>query len=343
MCSILIYCVWIKILTGLKENYIPSLPPLTRCNRNSKFHKLWKIASPCRVTCEDPHIYGMCEANHRHSCTSRGTQRLYIRLNTLHYLLSHIPSLDKSLSLTQGVVPSNRHGFRHSQRTQANNNSSTSYFETANSSILAACQHLSEVASYRLIFLDSNTFFYDTLFVGDVASSRIQPALTVLKHNIKLMTAILTERAKALAVKEVMKACFDAFLMVLLAGGSSRMFNESDHTSIQEDFESLKKLFYTCGEGLVAEDVVEKEAEVVEGVIALMGLSTEQLMENLSIVSSETSGVGVIDNGRKLPMPPTTGKWNRADPNTILRVLCYRNDRTANHFLKRTFQIAKRR
>ncbi|TKY46075.1 DUF810 protein [Spatholobus suberectus] len=325
---------------GLKENYIPSLPPLTRCNRNSKFQRLWKIASPCSVSCEDPNIYGIYEANHPHSCTSRGTQRLYIRLNTLHYLLFHIPSLDKSLSLTPGVVPSNRHSFTNSHETQSN---STSYFETTNTSILAACQHVSEVASYRLMFFDSNPFFYDSLYVGDVANSRISNLLTILKHNIKLMTAILTERAQALAVKEVMKASFDAFLMVLLAGGTTRVFNESDHQSIQEDFDSLKQVFYTCGKELLEENVMEKEAEVVEGVIALMGMSTEQLMENLSNLSSETSGIGVIGNGQKLPMPPTTGKWNRADPNTILRVLCHRNDQAANNFLKRRFQIARRR
>ncbi|KHN00734.1 hypothetical protein glysoja_000402 [Glycine soja] len=324
---------------GLKENYIPSLPPLTRCNRNSKFHKLWKIASPCSVSCEDPHIYGIFEANHPHSCTSRGTQRLYIRLNTLSYLLSHIPSLDKSLALTPGVVPSNRHSFTNSHKTQSNR---TSYFETTNTSILAACQHVSEVASYRLTFFDTNPFFYDSLYVGDVANARISNLLTILKHNVKLMTAILTERAQALAVKEVMKASFDAFLTVLLAGGTTRVFNESDHQSIQEDFDSLKQLFCSFEE-LIAENVVEKEAEVVEGVIALMGMSTEQLMENLSTLSNETSGIGVIGNGQKLPMPPTTGKWNRSDPNTILRVLCYRNDRTASNFLKRTFQIAKRR
>lgn len=318
----------------MKENYIPTLPPLTRCNRNSKFHKLWKIASPCSVSCEDPHIYGIYEANHPHSCTSRGTQRLYIRLNTLHYLLSHIPSLDKSLCLNPGVVPSNRH------KTHSN---STSYFDTTNTALLAACHHVSEVASYRLMFFDSNPFFYDSLYVGDVASARVGNLLTILKHNIKLMTAILTERAQALAVKEVMKASFDAFLTVLLAGGTTRVFNESDHQSIQEDFESMKQVFHTCGEGLISENVIEKESEVVEGVIALMGMSTEQLMENLSNLSSEASGIGVVGNGHKLPMPPTTGKWNRADPNTILRVLCYRNDRAANSFLKRTFQIAKRR
>lgn len=326
----------------MKENYIPSLPPLTRCYRDSKLQKLLKIASPCSVSCEEPHIIGIDVDNHPHSCTSRGTQRLYIRLNTLHYLLSHIPSLDKSLTLTPGVVPSKRRGgFINNHRTKGDN--STSYFESANSSILAACQHVSEVASYRLIFLDSNFFFYEGLYVGDVANARINHALTILKHNIKLMTAILTEKAHALAVKEVMKTSFDAFLMVLLAGGTSRAFNESDHQSIQEDFESLKQIFYTCGEGLVAENVVEKEGEVVEGIIALMGMSTEQLMENLSIVTSESSGIGVFGNGHKLPLPPTTGKWNRTEPNTILRVLCYRNDRVANHFLKRTFQIPKRR
>lgn len=152
------------------------------------------------------------------------------------------------------------------------------------------------------------------------------------------MTAILTERAQAPAAKEVMKASFDAFLTVLLAGGTTRVFNESDHESIREDFDSLKQLFCSFGEELIAENEVEKAAEIVEGVMALMGMSTEQLMENLSTLSNETSG-----NGQKLPMPPTTGKWNRADPNTILRVLCYRNDRTASNFLKRTFQIAKRR
>ncbi|KAG2384563.1 uncharacterized protein HKW66_Vig0116540 [Vigna angularis] len=325
---------------GLKENYIPSLPPLTRCNRNSKFHKLWKIASPCSVSCEDPNIYSIYEAKHPHSCTSRGTQRLYIRLNSLHYILSHIPQLDKSLSLSEGVVPSNRHSSANSQKAQSK---SVSYFEATNTAILAACQHVSEVASYRLMFFDSNPFFYDSLYVGDVANARIDKMLTILKHNIKLMTAILTERAQELAVKQVMKASFDAFLTVLLAGGTTRVFNESDHQFIQEDFESLKKVFHICGEELLAENMVEKEAEVVEGVIELMGMSTEQLVENLSTLTGESGGVGVNGNGQKLSMPPTTGKWNRTDPNTILRVLCYRNDRVANSFLKRTFQIARRR
>lgn len=198
------------------------------------------------------------------------------------------------------------------------------------------------MAAYRLIFLDSSSVFYGSLYVVGVVNSRIRAAIRLLKQNLTLLCAIVTERAQPLALKEVMKASFEAFLMVLLAGGSARMFSRFDHPMIEEDLESLKRLFCTCGEGLIVEDMVEREAEAVEGVVALMGQSTEQLVEDFSSVASETTGVGGIGAGRKLPMPPTTGKWSRSDPNTILRVICYRNDRAANHFLKKTFQLAKR-
>ncbi|KAL6970603.1 hypothetical protein U1Q18_030298 [Sarracenia purpurea var. burkii] len=324
---------------GSKQSYMPTLPPLTRCNRDSKFIKLWKKATPCTVGLDNTHLAGLNDGNHPRPSTSRGTQRLYIRLNTLHYLLSQLHSLAKTLSLSPRVIPSTRHRFSNRRHL----GTSSSYFDIACSGIQAATQHVSEVAAYRLVFLDSNSVLYDTLYVGDVENSRIRPALRILKQNLTLLGAIVTDRAQPLAFKEVMKASFEAFLMVLLAGGGARIFTRSDHHMIEEDFESLKRVFCTCGEGLIVEDVVEREAETVEGVVALMGQSTEQLVEDFSIVACEASGIGMVGAGQKLPMPPTTGRWNRSDPNTILRVLCHRNDRAANHFLKRTFQLAKRR
>lgn len=317
---------------------MPTLPPLTRCNRDSKFVKLWKRASPCSVPVSDSNQYESDEGNHPRPSTSRGTQRLYIRLNTLHYLLSQLNALDKSLSLSPRIIPSTRNRYSNNRRQLG-----SSHFEHTRSAIQVATQHVSEVAAYRLIFLDSNSVFYGSLYVDDVENSRIRPALRILKQNLTLLGAIVTDRAQPLAMKEVMKASFEAYLMVLLAGGSSRVFTRADHGMIEEDFEHLKRVFATCGEGLIAEDVMEKEADTVEGVAALMGQSTEQLVEDFSIVACEASGIGVMGAGQKLPMPPTTGRWNRADPNTILRVLCYRNDRSANLFLKRTFHLAKRR
>ncbi|KAF9608137.1 hypothetical protein IFM89_007523 [Coptis chinensis] len=323
---------------GSKQSYIPPLPSLTRCNRDSRFLQLWK--KTCKVGVEDNHRDGSTDVNHPRPSTSRGTQRLYVRLNTLHYILTHIHSLDKSLSLAprQNSLP----------RSQISNSgrpftTSTAYFNLAHSSILAATQNVSEVAAYRLIFLDSNFVFYNGLYTGDVANARIRPALRTLKQNLTFLSAILTDKAQPLAMKEVMKATFEAYLMVLLAGGSRRNFTRLDHDMIEEDFDSLKRVFCACGEGLIAEEVVEKEAETVEGVVTLMGQCTEQLVEDFSIVTCEVSGLGVIGSGQRLPMPPTTGRWNRADPNTILRVLCHRDDKAANHFLKKNFQLAKRR
>ncbi|XP_065872016.1 protein unc-13 homolog [Euphorbia lathyris] len=325
---------------GSKQSYLPSLPPLTRCNRDSKFFKLWKRAAPCSVPPEEIHQDGMPEGHHPRPSTSRGTQRLYIRLNTLHYLLSHLHSLDKTLALAPRSVSSARTRHANHQRQRS---TVSSFFELSHSTIQTACQNVSEVAAYRLIFLDSNSVFYESLYVDCVANARIRPALRILKQNLTLLTAIVTDRAQALAMKSVTKATFEAYLMVLLAGGNSRVFYRADHSMMLEDFEQLKRVFCTCGEGLVTEEMVEKEAEIVEGVISLMGECTEQLMEDLSIVSCETSGIGVIASGQKLPMPPTTGRWNRADPNTILRVLCHRNDKTADQFLKKSFQLAKRK
>ncbi|GKU85707.1 hypothetical protein SLEP1_g334 [Rubroshorea leprosula] len=332
------YCTFVASC-GSKQSYLPTLPPLTRCNRDSRILKLWKIASPCSVGAEDMHPVGSTEGHHPRPSTSRGTQRLYIRLNTLHYVISHLHSLEKTLTLSPRVVSSTRNRFSNNRR----NGSSSSYFGHAHGSIQSACEHVSEVAAYRLIFLDSNSVFYESLYVGDVANARIRPALRILKQNLTLLTAILTDRAQALAMREVMKASFEAFLMVLLAGGPSRIFNRFDHEIIEEDFDSLKRVFCACGEGLISEDIVDREVETVEGVITLMGQATEQLMEDFSIVTCETSGIGLVGTGQKLPMPPTTGRWNRADPNTILRVLCHRNDRVANQFLKKSFQLAKRK
>ncbi|KAG8373197.1 hypothetical protein BUALT_Bualt12G0146000 [Buddleja alternifolia] len=314
------------------NSYLPTLSPLTRCSPGSKIFKLWKRAA-CSVGIEDPSQRTSEEANHPRPSTSRGTQRLYIRLNTLHYIVPQLNALDKTLLISPKIIPSkSRFGYKK--------NPSTSYFEHSQSAIEVASQHVSEIAAYHLIFLDLNSVLYGSLYVGGVVKAGIRLALRTLKQNLTLLCRILTDRAQPMALKEVMKASFKAFLMVLLAGDSSRVFSRLDHAMIEEDFDSLKRVFFTCGKGLIVEDLVDMEAEVVEGVVALMGQSTEQLVENFSNVAC---GVGGVGRGRKQTMPPTIGRWSRSDPNTILRVLCCRNDPNANYFLKKTFHLAKRR
>ncbi|KAG8481010.1 hypothetical protein CXB51_025700 [Gossypium anomalum] len=290
---------------GSKESHLPELPPLTRCNRDSKFFKLWRKANPCSVGIQDMHQIITTERNYTRPSMSRGTQRLYVRLNTLHCLISHLHSLDKTLTLSPEVSTTSTHlGDSHKHC-----GASPSHFKHVSTLIQSACDHVSEVAAYRLVFLDSKLVFYESLYLGEVGNARIRPLIKVLKYNLTLLTAILTEKAQALATKE-------------------------------RNYESIVRSLCI---GLIPEDVVQSEAEPIEGVIALMGQSTEQLAEDLNIISRETSGTGTTSPGQKLPMPPTTRRWNSGDPNTILRVLCHRNDREANQFLKKEFQLPKRK
>ncbi|CAN6296604.1 unnamed protein product [Urochloa humidicola] len=335
---------------GNKQSYLPSLPPLTRCNQDSKIIRLWRrAASPCRVTVTSPRggVYhgqsaSFSGGNNPRPSTSRGTQRLYVRLNTLHYLLSHIQALDKSLSFfSHGRCGSPSPASSTTAAATRHLAQPAAHFDHPRAAAQSAITRVAEVAAYRLIFLDSHHCFYGGLYIGGVADARIRPALRTLKQNLSFLVSILVDRAQPVAVREVMKASFQAFLMVLLAGGSERSFTPEDHATVEEDFRSLKRAFCTRGEGLVAEEVVEAEALAAEGVVALMGQATEQLVEEFGIAACETTGA--VSAMQQLPMPPTTRHWSRTDPNTILRVLCHRNDEVASHFLKRTFQLPKRR
>ncbi|KAF0893320.1 hypothetical protein E2562_023954 [Oryza meyeriana var. granulata] len=327
---------------GSRQSYLPSLPPLTRCNQDSRIIRLWKrAATPCRVPVSSPRgsvhqgqgSMASGGQNPRPS-TSRGTQRLYVRLNTLHFLLSHIHALDKSLSFfSRGRCSS-------PSSATARLLAPSSHLDRARAAAQSAVGHVAEVAAYRLIFLDSHHSFYDGLYVGGVADARIRPALRTLKQNLSLLLSVVVDRVQPVAVREVMKASFQAFSLVLLAGGSDRSFTKEDHGMVEEDFRSLKRAFCTRGEGLVTEEVVDGEAEAAESVVALMGQTAEQLVEELTI-ACELSGVNSA--GQRMRVPATTWRWSRTDPNTILCVLCHRDDEVASHYLKRTFQLPKRR
>ncbi|PKU82138.1 hypothetical protein MA16_Dca004156 [Dendrobium catenatum] len=152
----------------------------------------------------------------------------------------------------------------------------------------------------------------------------------ILKQNLNMLLTVLTDRAQPVSVKEVKRASFEIFLMVLLAGGTERVFVREDYEMVMDDFRNIKRVFCASGEGLaavLAEEVVDRAAEVAEGVIGLMSLPTERLIEDFTIAACESDVAGGIAEWQGISMPPTTGRWNRSDPNTVLRVLCHRSER----------------
>ncbi|CAO2044374.1 unnamed protein product [Urochloa humidicola] len=329
------YALLVASCGSNKESYVPPLPPLTRCNQDSKLVQLWrKAAPPCQAGADGGHHLNLnCggEADDTGAssskaprlvargeavrpATSRGTQRLYVRLNTLHYLLALLHSIERTLGL----------GHRRASR-----------FHHARPALDAGCLHVSELSAYRLVFLDSAHFLHQTLYRGPVSDARIRPALRVMKQSLAFLASILSERAQPLALREALKASLEAFLTVLLAGGSARAFTRADYGAVAEDLASLKRLFGALG---VAEEAVEREAAQAEGVVALMALSTDKLIHELLSHYATTA-----PDELPLALPPTTRRWSRSDANTVLRVLCYRDDEAASRFLKKAFDLPKRR
>ncbi|GKC52783.1 mammalian uncoordinated homology 13 protein [Tanacetum coccineum] len=61
--------------------------------------------------------------------------------------------------------------------------------------------------------------------------------------------------------------------------------------------------------------------------------------EILRRVTLETYGSSAKS---RLPLPATTGQWSPSDPNTLLRVLCCRNDDAASKFLNKNYNLPKK-
>ncbi|GFP83397.1 hypothetical protein PHJA_000483100 [Phtheirospermum japonicum] len=303
---------------GSKQSYIPTLPPLTRCGRDSKFFKLWKRAACSAGTIDPDHQFFINTTETKLPPPLHQPRHPTPLHPPQHPSTTSSPSSTpstKTLSLSPKITPPKS---RFGNRRQLG----SSYFEHSRSSIRTAFQHVSEVAAYRLIFLDSNSVFYGSLYVADVSTSRIKRALKTLKQNFTLLRGHRDRPSPAARPKRS-----DQGLVRGLPDGRTT--------------------------GMIEEDFEEPEA----GVVRLRGRADRGgrggegerdggrgggLVEDFSIVACEASGIGVVGIGKKLPMPPTTGRWNRSDPNTILRVLCHRDDAAANHFLKRTFHLPKR-
>jgi hypothetical protein len=74
-------------------------------------------------------------------------------------------------------------------------------------------------------------------------------------------------------------------------------------------------------------------------VLPLFRADSESLIDRFKRMMVESNRSA---SKKRLPLPPTTGHWSPNEPNTVLRVLCHRNDETATKFLKKTYNLPKK-
>ncbi|POO00847.1 hypothetical protein TorRG33x02_034780 [Trema orientale] len=314
------YVSKVKSGCGSRSTFIPTLPSMTRCSTGSKFHGVFRKKDRTHLT------HRKSQVGTTNGDTLFGVPQLCVRINTLQLIRLELGVFGKRIVAHLGNSESDiadRMG---------------KMFELSESACMEGILQLCEATAYKVIFQELSHVLWDGLYIGEVSMSRIEPFLQGLEQYLEIISSTVHDRVRTRVITDVMKASFDGFLLVLLAGGPSRAFTRQDSDIIEEDFKFLTDLFWSNGDGLPSE-LIEKFSKVVKNVLPLYHTDTENLIEQFKRATLENFGSSAKS---RLPLPPTSGQWNPTEPNTLLRVLCYRNDEAAAKFLKKTYNLPKK-
>ncbi|KAM1022433.1 hypothetical protein ACFX15_042569 [Malus domestica] len=310
---------------GSRNTFVPTIPALTRCTIGSKFQGFGKKKEKSPVPQKRNSQVATLNGDN-----SFGIPQMCVCINTLQRIRSELEVLEKRIiTHLRNSKSANEEDF---------SNGLGKKFELTPAACVEAIQQLCEAVAYKMIFHDLSHVLWDGLYVGEPSSCRIDAFLDELEKNLLIISNTVHERVRTRIITDIMRASFDGFLLVLLAGGPSRAFSRQDSQIIEDDFKALKGLFWANGDGLPSE-LIDKFSTTVRGVLPLFKTDTESLVERFRRVTLESYGSSARS---RLPLPPTSGQWNPTEPNTLLRVLCYRNDEAATKFLKKTYNLPKK-
>ncbi|RYR20837.1 hypothetical protein Ahy_B03g066084 [Arachis hypogaea] len=305
---------------GNRNTFIPTLPPLTRCSRGSKFDVIFKRKEKTQLKQSRNSQVG----TKKHE-SSLELPQLFVRINTLQ-------RMSMELKVLQRRTMTRLRSFAFIEEDDAK---AVFNFKLSTAASIEGVNQLSETIAYKIIFRDLCHVLWNGLYVGEVSATRIEPFLEELEQYLETVSSTVQDRAKRLVTTKVMEAAFEGFLLVLLAGGPSRSFSLEDSAMIEEDFKCLTDMFWSNGNGLPTE-LIEQLSTTVKDVLPLLSMDTEYLIQQLGFTMEMC---GPLGKSQLQPLPSTTGQWSPTEPSTLLRVLCYRHHDTASKFLKKNYNL----
>ncbi|KAG5228365.1 protein unc [Salix suchowensis] len=265
--------------------------------------------------------------------------KLCIRLNTLQYIQKQVAILEDGIRKSWGLVrPS--HEQRQSEGEVLEERSLLTSSEAVDALFATTCHIIRDTTAdairkfcdftgARVVFWDLRDQFLFHLYHGDVGSSRLESFLphvdTVLDH----ICGLIDDTLRDLVVLSICRASLEGYVWVLLDGGPSRAFSDSDITMMEDDLNVLKEFFVVEGEGL-PRSLVEQEAKFAQQILGLFSLKTETVIRML-MNASEHISLRVESHKH--------GHMGLEDAQTLLRVLCHKKDREASRFLKQQYEL----
>ncbi|RAL49237.1 hypothetical protein DM860_018035 [Cuscuta australis] len=315
---------------GSPSTLTPAMPALTSCAAGTKHGVFKKKEKPNTVQQKNLHFSDV------DSTDPFGLPQLCVRINTLHVIRKQLDVLEKRTILQlrdSGCVVVDDDDNVPSRLGRS--------FELSISACVQGIKQLSEAAAYKVVFRDLSHVFWDYLYVGNVSSSRIEPFLQELDLVLEFISSTVHDRVRTRVITDVMKASFEGILLILLAGDPPRAFSVQDAATVEEDFKFLVDLFWSDGHGLQA-DLIDKHSVNIKGILHLLHTDTESLITQFHLLIEDNYNPSGKTGKTMLPLPPTTGHWSPTEPNTVLRVLCHRNDKAATKFIKKNYNLPKK-
>ncbi|GER43304.1 hypothetical protein STAS_20150 [Striga asiatica] len=303
----------------------PSAPPLTRY-KEATFPILKKKVAESSVI--DNEIYSNLE--------ELTASKLCVRLNTYQYIKKQVDVLEEGIRKSWKSIASyqmerqSRDNIPETPETKDVNGESVSELFVATLDIIrdSAADAIRRTRT-RIVFWDMRDSFLSYLYHSSVDGNRLDSVLPEFDKVLNNVCRLIDDSIRDPVVSSIWKEAMEGFMWVLLDGGPSRAFSDTDVTLIEEDFNMLKDMFVAEGEGL-PRSLVEKEAKSYNKILSLFSLPTESLIQML-MASSEHISVGVTSY--------KGGQRYKGDAHTLIRILCHKKDSEASKFLKRQYRL----
>ena len=204
----------------------------------------------------------------------------------------------------------------------------------------------------KIVYWDLRGLFIDGLYrVGVRGGVRARAVVSRLEAALCEVADRLPGDAGAEARAEVasalLRAAAQGWTRVMLDGGPGRAFAETDHAALEEDLEEIRELFLAGGDGVPAPEVTAA-TRAAERLLVVMSLGFDVVRDAYVEAEAKDAAAGEAVGARGVAASPGGGGRVGAlderggfGAETLLRVLCHREDRAASKFLKANMRLPK--
>ncbi|KAF2935411.1 protein unc-13 homolog isoform X1 [Oryza sativa Japonica Group] len=269
--------------------------------------------------------------------------KLCAKLNTLQFIRDQLDNIEEGIkqswvSVQSAVGLLDYLSCIASGRTLPKNLSSEesidelfTIFDDVRRTAVSTTDRILNFIGTRAVFWDMRDSLLFSLYRASVESARMEMFIPTIDQVLDQVCDLIVDALRDQVVLRVFQACMEGLIWILLDGGPSRAFLETDVDLMHQDLAMIKDLFIAEGQGLPL-DLVEKEARLTHQILDLFVLKADTIIDMLINVSDQ------LPHHLELT---TTRRRHVHDAHTLLRVLCHKKDKTASTFLKIQYHLPR--